>query len=89
MPKKFVGENSKATVAKARKEAQKSEQREKDAREKEDRYWADDDKNAVKKQQRKVIFLRVVCSNNFSMPGTLGGAGKEETASCGEEKGEC
>jgi len=40
-------------VARARKDAQKSEQHEKEVREKEDRYWADDDKSVVKKQQRK------------------------------------
>ena len=54
MPKKFIGENSKAVAARVRKDVQKSDQREKEERNKEDRYWADDDKNVVKKQQRKV-----------------------------------
>ncbi|KAI1719332.1 coiled-coil domain-containing protein [Ditylenchus destructor] len=53
MPKKFVGENSKATVARARKEAAKTEQFEKVEKAKEDAYWADDDKQIQRKQQRK------------------------------------
>ncbi|KAI1720819.1 coiled-coil domain-containing protein domain-containing protein [Ditylenchus destructor] len=53
MPKKFVGENSKATVARARKEAAKTEKIEKVEKAKEDAYWADDDKHVQRKQQRK------------------------------------
>lgn len=54
MPKKFVGENSKATVAKARKSAAKEEERTKQEKAKEDAYWADDDKHVQRKQQKKV-----------------------------------
>lgn len=53
MPKKFAGENSKAAVAKARKEAIRSAESEKKQKEKDDAYWADDDKNIARKQQRK------------------------------------
>jgi len=53
MPKKFVGMNSKASEAKARRDAIKQEA---DAQKKkaiEDEFWKDDDKNAAKKQKRK------------------------------------
>lgn len=53
MPKKFVGENSKAVVAKARKAAAKDAENAKKQKEIEDSLWKDDDKNLVKKQQRK------------------------------------
>src|SRR5689334_13959471 len=53
MPKKFVGENNKAAAARARKEAVKADKIEKVEKAKEDAYWADDDKNVLKKQQRK------------------------------------
>ncbi|KAK7865154.1 hypothetical protein R5R35_002215 [Gryllus longicercus] len=53
MPKKFVGENSKAVAARAR----KAEANEKDAAKRqqqlEEEYWKDDDKHIAKKQQRK------------------------------------
>jgi hypothetical protein len=53
MPKKFKGENSKATEAKARKTAaQQAEETLKQQR-LEDQYWQDDDKHVLKKQQRK------------------------------------
>lgn len=53
MPKKFVGMNSKASEAKARRDAIKQEA---DAQKKkaiEDEFWKDDDKNSAKKQKRK------------------------------------
>ena len=55
MPKKFKGENSKATEAKARKSAQREAEDERKQKQLEDEYWKDDDKHLLKKQQRKVI----------------------------------
>ena len=50
MPKKFVGENSKAAAAKARKnEKAEAEKAKKDAAI-EDAKWADDNKQLAKKQ---------------------------------------
>lgn len=57
MPKKFAGENSKAVVAKARKEAVRKDQQLKKQQQAEEEYWKDDDKQIVKKQQRKVCSL--------------------------------
>ncbi|CAG0883104.1 unnamed protein product [Darwinula stevensoni] len=53
MPKKWVGENSKAAVAKARKEATRQEELQRKKQAEEDALWEDDDKNAQRKQQRK------------------------------------
>uniref|UniRef100_A0A8D8V9I1 Coiled-coil domain-containing protein 124-A n=1 Tax=Cacopsylla melanoneura TaxID=428564 RepID=A0A8D8V9I1_9HEMI len=53
MPKKFVGENSKAVVAKARKNAAKEEENAQKQKQAEDEYWKDDNKNLMKKQQKK------------------------------------
>ncbi|ELU14377.1 hypothetical protein CAPTEDRAFT_224864 [Capitella teleta] len=53
MPKKFKGENSKASEAKARKEAARLEAAEKKKKEIEDEFWRDDDKHVAKKQNRK------------------------------------
>lgn len=53
MPKK--GENSKAVEAKVRKETIRKAEQERKEKEKEDAYWADDDKHIAKKQNRKVI----------------------------------
>ncbi|KAL4227620.1 hypothetical protein ACF0H5_013061 [Mactra antiquata] len=53
MPKKFKGENSKASAAKERKAAQQAEVQAKKQKEVEDAYWADDDKHVAKKQARK------------------------------------
>lgn len=53
MPKKFKGENSKATVARERKAAQEAEIKAKKEKEEEDALWEDDDKHVLKKQQRK------------------------------------
>jgi hypothetical protein len=54
MPKKFKGENTKATAAKERRSAQQAEIQAKKQKDQEDAYWADDDKHVAKKQQRKV-----------------------------------
>lgn len=54
MPKKFQGENTKAVAARARKADAKATERARQEQEKEDAHWADDDKQAAKKQQRKV-----------------------------------
>lgn len=54
MPKKFAGENSKATAAKAKKAAAKEAEESKKQKEIEDAYWKDNDKQVLKKQQRKV-----------------------------------
>lgn len=56
MPKKFVGMNSKASEAKARKDAIKQEADLKKQKAIDDEFWKDDDKNAAKKQKRKVSF---------------------------------
>lgn len=53
MPKKFIGENSKAAESKARKAAKKEEDDFKKQKEIEEEYWKDDDKHAVKKLLRK------------------------------------
>ncbi|XP_025208088.1 coiled-coil domain-containing protein 124 [Melanaphis sacchari] len=53
MPKKFVGMNSKALEAKARKDAIKQEADAKKKKAIEDEFWKDDDKNSIKKQKRK------------------------------------
>ncbi|WAQ97775.1 C124A-like protein [Mya arenaria] len=53
MPKKFKGENSKATVARDRKAAERAEQLAKKEAAEEDAAWADDDKHIARKQQRK------------------------------------
>lgn len=52
MPKK-VGENSKATEARERKQATKKATAAKAAQEADDKLWADDDKNLAKKKQKK------------------------------------
>jgi len=53
MPKKFAGENSKAAVAKARKNEKETAEKERKAREIEDAKWKDDDKQLAKKQAKK------------------------------------
>ena len=62
MPKKFRGENSKAVEARARKVAQKEAENERKQRELEDEFWKEDDKNVLKKLQRKVNcwFLSII-----------------------------
>lgn len=58
MPKKFIGENSKAVVAKARKEEKKKDEQVKKQKAAEDEYWRDDDKLVTRKTQRKVSISR-------------------------------
>ncbi|XP_034952607.1 coiled-coil domain-containing protein 124-A [Chelonus insularis] len=53
MPKKFLGENSKAVVARARKAAMKEAELSKKAQEAEDKAWQDDDKQVLKKKQKQ------------------------------------
>lgn len=53
MPKKFVGENSKAVAARARKAAVKEAENIKKAMEAEDKAWQDDDKQLLKKKQKQ------------------------------------
>lgn len=57
MPKKFVGENSKAVAARARKAAVKEAENSKKAQEAEDRAWKDDDKQLLKKKQKQVKLI--------------------------------
>lgn len=54
MPKKFVGENSKAVAARARKAAAKEAENTKKALEAEEKAWQDDDKQLLKKKQKQV-----------------------------------
>ncbi|KAK9306534.1 hypothetical protein QLX08_002831 [Tetragonisca angustula] len=58
MPKKFVGENSKAVAARARKAAAKEAENTKKALEAEERAWQDDDKQLLKKKQKQEEFER-------------------------------
>lgn len=60
MPKKFVGENSKAVAARARKAAAKEAENVKKAMEAEEKAWEDNDKQLLKKKQKQVIV-----SSNF------------------------
>ena len=54
MPKKFVGENSKAAAAKARKNEKAEAEKAKKDKEVEDAKWADDNKQLAKKQVRQI-----------------------------------
>ncbi|XP_031775184.1 coiled-coil domain-containing protein 124 [Apis florea] len=53
MPKKFVGENSKAVAARARKAAAKEAENTKKALEAEEKAWQDDDKQLLKKNKKQ------------------------------------
>lgn len=53
MPKKFENENSKAVIARARKEATKIAEQKKKEEAREEELWKDDDKGVQKKLQRK------------------------------------
>ncbi len=53
MPKKFASENTKAVAARARKEAAKEEKMSQMTKAEEDAQWADDDKHAARKLERK------------------------------------
>ena len=66
MPKKFKGENSKATEARARREAQKQEEADRKQKALEDEFWRDDDKHVARKQQRKVRAL-LLCTRYLSL----------------------
>jgi len=59
MPKKFIGMNSKALEAKAKRDAIKQDADSKKQKAIEDEYWKDDDKNTAKKQKRKASFLKL------------------------------
>lgn len=59
MPKKFVGENSKAVAARARKAAAKEAENIKKAMEAENKAWEDNDKQLLKKKQKQVR-LRII-----------------------------
>lgn len=54
MPKKFATENTKAVAARERKKLAKDEETQKREKLLEDAKWRDDDKQIIKKQQRKV-----------------------------------
>jgi len=54
MPKKFVGENSKAVAARARKAAVKEAENAKKAIDAEDKAWEDNNKKLMKKKQKQV-----------------------------------
>lgn len=64
MPKKFVGENSKAVVARARKAAVKEAENSRKAQEAEDKAWKDDDKQLQKKKQKQVL-MKIVFFNSL------------------------
>ncbi|RXM98392.1 Coiled-coil domain-containing protein 124 [Acipenser ruthenus] len=53
MPKKFQGENTKSSVARARKAEVKAAADTRKKQEQEDAFWKDDDKHVLKKEQRK------------------------------------
>lgn len=61
MPKKFATENTKSVAARERKKQAKDEQTSKKQKDLEDAYWKDDDKQAQKKQQKKVN--KCLCSS--------------------------
>lgn len=54
MPKKFLGENSKAVTAKAQKAEFKALADARKKQEQEDALWTENDKHVLKKEQRKV-----------------------------------
>lgn len=60
MPKKFVGENSKAVAARARKENAKQEKDQKLKKTIEDAAWQEDDDKVIKKQQKKVLYFSLI-----------------------------
>ena len=62
MPKKFKGENSKATSARERKATKAAEEKEMKNKAIEDAYWQDDDKLINKKNNRKVS-SNLICPN--------------------------
>lgn len=58
MPKKFQGENSKAVTARARKAEAKAVADARKKQQEEDALWQETDKHVLKKEQRKVSWLR-------------------------------
>lgn len=64
MPKKFVGENSKAVAARERKELAKQEKDQKLKKMIEESAWQDDDDKLKKKMQKKVQLLNQFLSQN-------------------------
>lgn len=58
MPKKFRGGNPKAEAARERKAAVKQASEDQKRKEEDDAYWRDDDKHALRKQERKVSHWR-------------------------------
>lgn len=64
MPKKFVGENSKAVAARARKAAVKEAESIKKAKQEEDKAWEDNDKQVLKKKQKQVGIINVINVEN-------------------------
>lgn len=67
MPKKFVGENSKAVAARARKAAAKEAENTKKALEAEEKAWQDDDKQLLKKKQKQVYEYLFIFINYTSL----------------------
>lgn len=67
MPKKFVGENSKAVAARARKAAVKEAETIKKAQEAEDKAWEDNDKQVLKKKQKQVRVLELSIKQTLRM----------------------
>lgn len=65
MPKKFVGENSKAVAARARKAAAKEAETIKKVKEAEDKAWEDNDKQVLKKKQKQVCAFRIIIDKNI------------------------
>lgn len=61
MPKKFLGENSKAAAARARKAEAKVEADAVKKKEEEDALWEETDKHVLKKGQRKVSVPLLWC----------------------------
>ena len=59
MPKKFVGENSKAVAAKAKKAAAKDVEDAKKKKDLEDSLWKDENKQVLKRQQKKVFGIAI------------------------------
>lgn len=87
MPKKFVGENSKAVVARARKAAVKEAETERKTKEAEDRAWQDDDKQLAKRKQKQVSFQTLLnCRTEFYHSICISGGGRKKTTATTTEK---
>lgn len=69
MPKKFATENTKAVAARERKKTAKEIENERKEKAIEDARWKDDDKQVLKKQQKKVcnaLALFILISNSHA-----------------------